>query len=82
MSIQGSKNWIMVPTQPLRDLMESRYPQETARQLGKRIGVSRDTYQRIRTHDVMTYIRADRAAVSLGLHPVLIWQDWYELTTK
>ncbi len=81
-SIFGSKNWIMVPTQPLRDLMNNRYPKETARQKGQRLGVSRETYQRINDNEVMTYIRADRYAVSLGLHPACIWSDWYELTTK
>ena len=81
-TIQGSKNWIMVPTQPLKQLMNERYPKESARQRGERLGVSRETYQRIATNDVMTYIRADRYAVSLGLHPACIWSDWYELTTK
>ena len=81
-TIQGSKNWIMVPTQPLQQLMNERYPKESARQRGQRLGVSRETYQRIATNDVMTYIRADRYAVSLGLHPACIWSDWYELTTK
>ena len=81
-TIQGSKNWIMVPTAPLRELMDSRYPRESAYEKGQRLGISRSSYQRINTNDIMTYIRADRYAVSLGLHPVNIWADWYELTTK
>ena len=51
-SIFGSKNWIMVPTQPLRELMNNRYPRETARQKGQRLGVSRETYQRINDNEV------------------------------
>lgn len=26
------------------------------------------------------WVQADRICVSLGLHPVQIWPDWYELT--
>lgn len=57
------------PVQPLLDLC----PHLTAVQLAHRVGVDRRTLTgwRIRW-DV-----ADRAAIGLGLHPVLVWgDDW------
>lgn len=42
------------------------------------IGVNRRTIQRWRHGAFLTIPQADRVACRLGLHPCLLWSDWYE----
>jgi DNA-binding XRE family transcriptional regulator len=44
--------------------------------IGHRLGVNRQTIARWRDNGLSLTV-GDRIAVSLGLHPVLIWQDDY-----
>lgn len=41
------------------------------------LGVSKRVVSRWR-HDGIRWSLADQAAVALGLHPALVWPDWYE----
>ena len=46
-----------------------------ASNLARRVGVDRRNVHRW-VHDGLSYIRADEAAVALGLHPALVWPGW------
>lgn len=46
-----------------------------AANLARRVGVDRRNVHRW-VHDGLGYVRADEAAVALGLHPALIWPGW------
>ena len=45
-------------------------------ELSRRTGYPLRTIQRWRV-DGIPYTSADRVAVRLGIHPALIWTDWY-----
>ena len=71
-------------TCPGPDLRAVRYPEAAgiptgsdgwASNLARRVGVDRRNVHRW-VHDGLSYIRADEAAVALGLHPALVWPGW------
>ena len=71
----------MVPTEPLRAYIRKTYVGINYRQIGNKLGTSQGAIQKLMTgNDVMLWNKADQYAIRLGLHPVLIWEDWYELT--
>ena len=50
-------------------------------ELARRTGYPLRTVQRWRAHGI-PYWSADRVAIRLGLHPSLIWTDWYATPTN
>lgn len=48
-------------------------------QLARRLGVHVRQVQRWRSDDGLTERWADRAAIRAGLHPSLVWSDWWDL---
>jgi hypothetical protein len=70
---------LLVDTEPLLEYMNHTYPEETYRECGARLGIARDRYQRLTSREKMSYWNADRFAVHLGLHPSLIWVNWFEI---
>lgn len=70
---------IPIPTKPLIDYMETRY--ETDYERGVALGGTHYLYRQLKRRQTINWITGDRYAVSMGIHPVLIWRDWYEITT-
>ena len=70
----------MVPTKPLQDYLRKVYAGNNYRYIAKVLGTSQGSVQKLMDKDVMLWNKADYYAIRLGLHPVLIWEDWYELT--
>jgi lambda repressor-like predicted transcriptional regulator len=50
-------------------------------ELARRTGYTLRTIQRWRI-DGIPYWSADRVAIRLGIHPALIWTDWYATPTR
>ena len=70
---------IKVPTKPLLTyLNDSGMPNNTIK--AKSIGVSLRNYSRLVKKQEIYWATADRYAIRLGLHPAIIWKDWYSLT--
>lgn len=71
----------LVPTEPLRAYIRKTYPGKQYPYIANILGTSHGSVQKLMTaNDVMLWNKADKYAIRLGLHPVLIWEDWYELT--
>lgn len=49
----------------------------TDRAMADTLGVGQSTVREWRRRGAITSRQADRAAITLGLHPALIWDDWY-----
>ena len=71
----------VLPVKPLLQHLEKCY-EDDAGIRGKAIGVSRNRFTRLKSIQEIGWVTADRYAVRLGLHPVLIWEDWYLLTDQ
>ncbi len=56
-------------------------PSLTGEQLAVALGTSRQQVRRWQAGGRLQEETADRAAVALGLHPVMIWPEWWEATT-
>ena len=70
---------IKVPTKPLLDyLNDLDMPNNTIK--AKSIGVTLRHYSRLVKKEEIYWATADRYAIRLGLHPAIIWKDWYLLT--
>ena len=64
------------PTAPLvQALGRSRRPGETLAQFAARLGVSTASLEAVLRRKVIGDLAADRWAVLLGLHPVLLWPE-------
>jgi lambda repressor-like predicted transcriptional regulator len=64
------------PAAPLvQALRRSRRPGETLGQFAGRLGVSPASLERVLRRSVIGDVAADRWAVALGLHPVLLWPE-------
>ena len=61
---------------PLADV-----PARNLSDLSRRTGYPLRTIQRWRVHAI-PYWSADRVAIRLGIHPALIWTDWYATPTN
>ena len=48
------------------------------RELGVRVGVTVDTVRKWAHRDRVPDLRADALAVALGLHPSLLWPEWWD----
>jgi len=75
-----------LPVEPLeRLLLAQRTDQEELDRAGapavlaRLTGFTRKSWHRWQA-DGIPPVFADQVAVSLGLHPVLIWSDWYEVS--
>ena len=55
-------------------------PASNLSELSRRTGYPLRTIQRWRV-DGIPYWSADRVAIRLGIHPALIWTDWYVTPT-
>lgn len=84
-----SSNWrgvaalgmpIMFPIKPLIDYVEAIHFANSDAIIAHEMGISRRQYQRLKNKEKIRWDTADRHAVRLGLHPVLIWEDWYIAT--
>jgi hypothetical protein len=87
----GYNGWIngkppmYVPVQPLLDYLDEYYPVQS---LGKNhnekratiLGCSIHTYRKMKYRKLLMWIKADEYAIRLGVHPVEIWSDWYDMT--
>lgn len=73
-----ARRWVRFPCQPLlRAAVLKGFRTTTELRLALRTSSSELAGARL--HGI-TWIRADEWAVRLGLHPVMIWPDWYEKT--
>lgn len=64
------------PTAPLVEaLRRSRRPGETMKQFAQRLGVSTSSVEAVLRRRIIGDVAADRWAVLLGLHPVLLWPE-------
>ena len=54
-------------------------PITSVAELAARTGYSTRTIQRWKTHGVPLHA-ADAVAIRLGLHPAIVWTDWYRAT--
>jgi hypothetical protein len=63
------------PRFPFADF-EAHLSPESAATLAQRLGVSTRTVWRWRA-DGLTAIHADRVACACGLHPGIVWADWW-----
>ena len=70
---------IMISIKPLLEYLDSAFD-DCASTRGKALGGGRDLYRQLIRKEKVNWITADRYAVALGMHPVLIWVDWYEIT--
>ena len=69
-----------LPTQPLIDAIKRSNPHSSDETLAEVFGVSRAAYRKMIVRDSLNWVKADLYATRLGLHPVLIWDNWYEAT--
>ena len=78
--------YMPVSTEPLLELLRKSYDERTKKhntnhdRLASALGVSKHTYRKLRYKTHINWVTADRYAIRLGLHPALIWHDWYEIT--
>jgi lambda repressor-like predicted transcriptional regulator len=71
------------PAAPLvRALRRSRRPGETLGQFAGRLGVSQTSLEGVLRRKVIGDVAADRWAVVLGLHPVLLWPDQWPISEE
>lgn len=75
------------PTAPLETWLAVRgvaateqHPQGSQRGLARFLGVDPGQWQRWRSEGVPTFA-ADRLACRAGLHPSLLWPDWFDEET-
>lgn len=71
-----------LPTINLRTYIKNTYPNATHDILADVLKLSVSTYQRMIYRPVMCWTMADKHAISLGVHPVEIWPEWYEITQQ
>jgi hypothetical protein len=64
------------PRVPLEPLVERYGGNGSA--LARALGCAQEQVSRWRSHG-LPLVSADRLAVALGLHPVEVWPDWYEM---
>lgn len=69
---------IPIPVGPLLDYMITNFDSDYER--GAALGGTVWIYRQLRRKETIDWITGDRYAVSMGIHPVLIWRDWYEIT--
>lgn len=76
---------VRLPLEPLQTICERRHRGKDTAQLGhlalmsEALGVSRQTIFRWYQKGGVPMVQADRCAVSLGLHPGLIWREWWHV---
>ena len=75
-----TKQYIKLPFAPLDQFLDS-YGSSSASK-GEAIGISGDAYSKYQAKETLTWYSADKFAIALGIHPVLIWNDWYTITTE
>lgn len=51
----------------------------TVSALARAVGCDRARFSKWRREGGMPLVWADRLAVSLGMHPIEVWEDWYEV---
>ena len=87
----GHNGWVngvppmYVPVQPMLDYLDHRHPIAS---LGKChnekraaiLGVSVHTYRKMKYRKLLMWIRSDEYAIRLGVHPIEIWPEWYDMT--
>jgi len=87
----GYNGWIdgkapvYVPMQPLLDYLDEYHPVSS---LGNNhnekrstiLNCSIHTYRKLKYKKDLMWLRADQYAIQLGVHPVFIWHNWYEIT--
>ena len=75
---------MMVPFAPLDSYLARSFPGDTScYRRGRAIGYKDGSgYQKLKTRKQLVWHRADVFAVRLGVHPAIIWKDWYELTHR
>lgn len=66
-----------MPYAPLATLMS----ELNADEIAQRCSVTRRTVYRWRAAGSLTWMKADEVAVTLGLHPVLIWPEFVSNVT-
>lgn len=73
-----------LPADPLKDrLLKSKGSRGTTwDELAQRVGVSSRTLMRVMSATTVSECVADRMAIRLGLHPVLIWPAEWNRGTK
>jgi len=74
------KNYVYFPFSPLDEFLEPYGPSSSSK--GEAIGITGNAYRKHRRKNKMTWYTADKFAIALGVHPVLIWDDWYSKTTE
>ena len=70
---------VKVPTKPLLDYLNALDLPNNAMK-AKAISISLRHYSRLLKKQEIYWATADRYAIRLGLHPAIIWRDWYLLT--
>ena len=78
MPISNGSYFRPIPTQPLLEYMNQRYASDSDR--GRALGGTYHLYNKLQERPTINWLTGDRYAVLMGLHPVLIWRDWYEIT--
>lgn len=64
------------PTDIHQDIAEERMGRVSANRLADSLGVHRHTLARWRVHGIPLH-SADAAAITLGLHPAELWDEWW-----
>lgn len=67
--------------QPLLALVDKATADGPDSEVASLLGVAARTITRWRRGSQISEPVADRAAISLGLHPALIWSDWFAKAT-
>jgi lambda repressor-like predicted transcriptional regulator len=77
--------WVQIPVEPLLEYLTIAFNSRVKQgiDIGARcdaLGITKSSWHNMIARKTINWIRADKLAVALGLHPALIWNDWYELT--
>lgn len=72
---------VTVPTKPLIRYIDNFLRGDDISKANA-LGVSFHAYRKYRDRETISWTTADRCAVSLGVHPSYIWEDWYSITEE
>lgn len=64
------------PIDPLIQITEDLYGPLSNKEVAEQCGVQVSTFHKWKQKGFLGTIAADRAAISLGYHPTIIWEEW------
>lgn len=81
------RNRMAVPVETLKKYLDQYFPYRKQSGMDNEIranalGITIVAYRKLIHKKTICWFTADRYATNLGIHPTMIWEDWYELTDR